>query len=42
MVWLRLRDFGIDLDPQNINFKHTDVKINKARVKPNEEVLAQY
>ena len=21
IVWLRLRDYGIDLDPQNINFK---------------------
>lgn len=21
IVWLRLRDYGLDLDPQNINFK---------------------
>jgi hypothetical protein len=40
IVWLKLRDYGIEIDPQNINFKFGEVKINKARVKPNEEVLA--
>lgn len=42
IVWLRLRDFGIDIDPQNVNFKGDQVKVNKARVKPNEEVLAAF
>lgn len=42
IVWLRLRDYGIDLEPQNVNFRGTEVKVNKARAKPNEEVLAQF
>jgi hypothetical protein len=42
IVWLRLRDYGIDLDPQNVNSRGQEVKVNKARVKPNEEVLAQF
>lgn len=42
IVWLRLRDYGIDLEPQNVNIRGTDVKVNKARAKPNEEVLAQF
>jgi hypothetical protein len=42
IVWLRLRDYGIDLEPQNVNFRGNEVKVNKARSKPNEEVLAQF
>ena len=41
IVWLKLRDLGLDLEPQNINFK-TDVKVNKSRTKPSEEALAQF
>lgn len=41
IMWYKLRDYGLDLDPQNINFKG-DVKVNKQRAKPNEEVLAQF
>jgi len=41
LVWLKLRDYGIDLDPQNINSSAL-VKVNKSRSKPNEEVLAQF
>lgn len=41
IMWLKLKDYGIDLDPQNINFK-TDVKVNKSRSKPDESVLAQF
>ena len=41
IIWLKLRDYGIDLEPQNINSKG-DVKVNKSRVKPNEETLAQF
>lgn len=39
IIWYKLRDEGLDLDPQNINF-YGDVKVNKQRVKPNEEILA--
>lgn len=40
IVWLRLRDYGLDLEPQNLNFKGDLVKVNKSRAKPNEDVLA--
>lgn len=41
IVWYKLRDYGLDLEQTNINFKG-DVKVNKARVKPSEDVLAQF
>lgn len=28
LIWYKLRDYGLDLDPQNINYKG-DVKTNK-------------
>jgi hypothetical protein len=41
IMWYKIRDFGLDLDPQNINFKG-DVRVNKSRPKPTEEALAQF
>lgn len=42
IIWLKLRDYGLDLEPQNINGRG-DVRVNKARVKPNEQdALAQF
>lgn len=41
IVWYKLRDYGLDLDLQNINYKG-DVKVNKSRPKLTEDVLAQY
>jgi hypothetical protein len=41
IVWYKLRDYGLDLDPQNINVANT-VKVNKNRPKLEEGVLAQY
>ena len=41
IIWYKLRDYGIDLEPQNINFK-TDIKVNKSRAKLTEDAIAQY
>ena len=41
IVWYKLRDFGLDLDPQNINSKN-EVKVNRGRSKLTEDVLAQF
>lgn len=41
IMWYKLRDYGLDLEPQNINFKG-DVKVNKQRLKLTEDVLALY
>jgi len=41
IVWYKLRDYGLDLDPQNINAM-ADVKVNKLRLKVTEDVLAPY
>ena len=40
-MWYKLRDLGLDLDPQNINFRG-DIKVNKLRPKLTEDVLAPF
>jgi len=42
ILWYRLRDLAIEIDPQNINDKTRHLLVNKDRPKLSEEVLAQY
>ena len=41
IAWYKLRDLGLDLDPQDANANAT-VKVNKQRLKATEDVLAPY
>ena len=43
-AWLQMRDFGLEIEPVNINFaaERNGVLVDSAREKTSEEVLAQY